>query len=198
VGLPGPYGSNYIGLQIILGSAGLGLKDIVMESIGYTQVENLLAGRVDAAAVFVNNEPVVLAEMGKDTNLISAHDITPMVSAAIIVSDGLVGSDPGLVERFARAVTRASEHVLARREEAMGMLRRYVPTLTDENLAINTKVLLASLDLWTDGDTGKHGLGYTSREDWQKSIDALAALGVLKSRVRPEDCYTDRFIPRGR
>jgi NitT/TauT family transport system substrate-binding protein len=65
VGIPGPYGSNYIGLQIILGSAGLGLKDIQVESIGYTQVENLLAGRVDAAAVFVNNEPVVLAEMGK-------------------------------------------------------------------------------------------------------------------------------------
>jgi hypothetical protein len=69
-----------------------------------------------------------------------------------------------------------------------------VPTLTDENLAINTKVLLASLDLWTDDDTAKNGLGYTSNEDWQKSIAALTSLGMLKKRVRPEECYTDRFI----
>jgi NitT/TauT family transport system substrate-binding protein len=194
VGIPGPYGSNYIGLQIILGSAGLGMKDIVMESIGYTQVENILAGRVDAASVFVNNEAVVLAEMGKETNLIAAHDITPMVSAAIITSDGLIEKDPVLVERFVRAVTRASEYVLAHRGEVMGLLRKHVPTLTGENIAINTKVLLASLDLWTDDDTERNGLGYTSKEDWEKSIRALAVLGMLKTRVSPEECYTDRFI----
>jgi NitT/TauT family transport system substrate-binding protein len=198
VGLPGPYGSNYIGLQIILGSAGLGLKDIQAESIGYTQVENILAGRIDAAAVFVNNEPVVLAEMGEETNLISAHDITPMVSAAVIASDGLIGKDPALVQRFVRAVTRASDFVLGRRGEVMGMLRKHVPTLTDENIDINTKVLLASLDLWTDDDTARNGLGFTSKEDWVKSIDALMSLGMVKKRVGPEECYTDRFILRPR
>jgi putative riboflavin transport system substrate-binding protein len=194
VGMPVPYGSNYIGLQIILGSAGLGLKDIKAESIGYTQVESVLAGRVDAAAIFVNNEPVVLAEMGREINLISAHDITPMVSAAVIASESLIGKDPELVRRFVRAVTRAGEYVLDRRGEVVGTLRKHVPTLTDEKLAINTKVLLASLDLWTDDDTAKNGLGYTSSEDWQKSIAALAALGMLKKQVRPEECYTDRFI----
>jgi NitT/TauT family transport system substrate-binding protein len=196
VGMPVPYGSNYIGLQIILGSAGLGLKDIKAESIGYTQVESVLAGRVDAAAIFINNEPVVLAEMGKEILLIRAHDITPMVSAAVIASDALIGKDPELVRRFVRAVTRASEHVLDRRGEVVDMLRKHVPTLTDENVAINTKVLLASLDLWTDGDTEKNGLGYTSNEDWGKSIAALKALGMLKTPVRPEECYTDRFIAR--
>jgi NitT/TauT family transport system substrate-binding protein len=196
VGLPVPYGSNYIGLQIILGSAGLGLKDIKAESIGYTQVESILADRVDAAVIYVNNEPVVLAEMGKEVNLIKAHDVTPMVSAAVIASDALVGKDPELVRRFVRAVTRASEYVLDRREEVVGMLRKYVPTLTDDNLAVNTKVLLASLDLWTDDDTEANGLGYTSNDDWAKSISALAALGMLKARVGPEDCYTDRFIVR--
>jgi NitT/TauT family transport system substrate-binding protein len=198
VGLPGPYGSNYIGLQIILGSAGLGLRDIKAESIGYTQVESILAGRVDAAAIFVNNEPVVLAEMGKEINLIRAHSITPMVSAAVITSDGLIKNDPALVQRFVRAVTKASGYVLRNRGEVMGMLRRHVPTLSDENIAINTKVLMASLELWTDEDTGRNGLGYTSKEDWEKSIEALIGLGMATKRVRPEDCYTDRFIARER
>jgi NitT/TauT family transport system substrate-binding protein len=198
VGLPGPYGSNYIGLQIILGSAGLGLEDIEAESIGYTQVESILTGRVDAAAVFVNNEPVVLAEMGEETNLIGAHDITPMVSAAVIASDRLIGKDPALVGRFVKAVTRASDFVLGQRGEVMSVIRKHVPTLTDENIAVNTKVLLASIALWTDVDTGRNGLGYTSKEDWEESIDALMALGMLKTRVGSEECYTDRFIVRPR
>jgi NitT/TauT family transport system substrate-binding protein len=121
-----------------------------------------------------------------------------MVSAAVIASDGLIGKDPALVRRFVRAVTRASEFVLVHRGEVMGILRKYVPTLTDENAAINTKVLLASLDLWTDDDTVRNGLGYTSKEDWTKSIDALLALGMVKKPVGPEECYTDRFILRAR
>ena len=194
VGMPGPYGSNYIGLQILLAGAGLGLKEIRAESIGYTQVESLLAGRVDAAAVFINNEPVVLAEMGKEVNLIETYRVTPMVSAAVIVSDALIGKNPDLVEWFVRAVTNASAYVLANRSAVMGMLKKHVPTLTDENAGINTKVLLASLELWTDEDTERHGLGYTSDRDWEESIETLLSLGIVKKRLKPGDCFTGRFI----
>jgi nuclear transport factor 2 (NTF2) superfamily protein len=76
----------------------------------------------------------------------------------------------------------------------MGMLKKHVPTLTDENAGINTKVLLASLELWTDEDTERNGLGYTSDRDWEESIDALLSLGIVKKRLKPGDCFTGRFI----
>jgi len=59
IGIPGPYGSSFIGLQILLAHAGIGLDAVDVKYIGYTQIESLLSGKVDAAVVFINNEAVV-------------------------------------------------------------------------------------------------------------------------------------------
>jgi NitT/TauT family transport system substrate-binding protein len=195
VGTPGPYGSNYIGLQVLLHDAGMGLADIDLEFIEYTQVESLLADRVDAAVVFINNEPVVLQSMGREVNLIEAYRVTPMVSAAIITGERLAERRPDLVRRFVRAVTRAGEFTLSHREEVMPLLRKHVPTLTEKNMEINRRVLIASLDLWVDEDIERYGLGYTTREDWRRAIDALHELGMIEKRPTPEECFTNGFLP---
>ncbi len=194
IGLPGPYGSSYIGLQMLLSHAGIAPGEVDIKYIGYTQIESLLAGRVDAAVVYVNNEAAVLRDMGYSVNLIEAYRITPMVSAAIITSDSLIRSHPDLVRRFVRAVVRASEYALNNKDQVMELLRKSIPTLTDENLDINKKVLMESMKLWQDTDIEGNGLGYTTREDWQKSIDQLLQLGLIRKKIRPEECYTDRFL----
>ncbi len=194
IGLPGPYGSSYIGLQILLAHAGLCFDEVDIKYIGYTQIESLLAGRVDSAVVYVNNEAAVLRDMGYSVNLIEAYRITPMVSAAIITRDSLIKSNPDLVRRFVRAVVRASEFALNNKDQVMELLKKSIPTLTDKNLDINKKVLMESMKLWQDTDIEDNGLGYTTREDWQKSIDQLLQLGLVKKKIRPEECYTDRFL----
>lgn len=194
VGTPGPYGSNYIGLQVLLHDAGMKLEDIDLEFIEYTQVESLLTNRVDAAVVFINNEPVVLRDMGKDVNLIEAYRVTPMVSASVIVGERLMKERPDLVIRFTRAVSRASNFILQNREEVLPLLKPHVPTLTESNMDINRKVLFASLDLWVDEDIEKHGLGYTTEADWKQAIDALFELGMIDRRIDPGQCFTNRFL----
>ena len=194
VGTPAPYGSNYIGLQILLQSGGMTTKDIDLSFIGYTQIESLLVGRVDASVVFINNEPVVLRDMGHRVKVIEAYTVTSMVSAAVIAGERLIKKDPDLVRRFVLAVSRASRYALRNRESTIDLLKKHVPTLTDENIDINRKVLYESMKLWVDSDIEKHGMGYTSKEDWEKSVDTMLTLGLIEARVEPEGCYTNEFI----
>lgn len=194
IGVPAPYGSNYIGLRLLLASVGLEISDVNIQVIGYTQVESLVSGKVDAVTVFVNNEPFVLKDMGIDINIIPVYQITPMVSAAIITSDTLIEKNPDLVERFIRAVSNASYYALENKNGVMDLIKDYIPTLSGSNLEINRKVLFASFDLWEDEETEKYGIGYSSREDWLQAIKALKELKMIKKDISPEDCYTDRFI----
>jgi NitT/TauT family transport system substrate-binding protein len=195
IGTPGPYGSNYIGLQVLLRSAGMGLEDIDLSYIEYTQVESLLAGRVDAAVVFINNEPVVLRSMDREVNLIEAYRVTPMVSAAVIVGEKTLGRYPDRVRRFVRAVTRASSYILENRAEVLPLLKPHIPTLTESNLDINQQVLFASLELWVDEDIERFGLGYTTEEDWRQAIDTLHALGLISRKPSTKECFTNEFLP---
>lgn len=193
VGTPGPYGANYTGLQILLNGAGLTLKDIGLEFIGYTQVESLIAGKVDAAVVFINNEPIVLENMGRELNLIPAYTATPMVSAAIITSERYIEKKPDLVRRFVRSVVRGSRYALDHKDEALELMKDYIPTLTKENREINDKVLRASMELWVDKDIERYGLGSTTLEDWEQSIEIMYTLGMIKKKISPQECFTNEF-----
>jgi NitT/TauT family transport system substrate-binding protein len=198
VGTPGPYGSNYFGLLVLLQDAGMTLEDIDLHFIGYTQVESLLSGKVDASVVFVNNEPVVLRDNGYSVRVIEAYKVTPMVSASIIAGESLIRNDPELVKRFVRAVSRASEYALEDPDSALRLMRKHIPTLTEANMEINRKVLLSSMALWVDDDIEKHVLGYTSKEDWERSIEMMRSLGLIEKEIDPEGCYTNEFIVTNR
>jgi hypothetical protein len=55
-------------------------------------------------------------------------------------------------------------------------------------------VLLASLELWVDEDIRFQGLGYTTRSDWESSIETMHTLGLIQSKIPADDCFTNRFI----
>src|SRR5438094_5990955 len=49
IGVPGRYGATYVGLLAALHAAGLRPSDVKIQTIGYTQVESVATGKVDAA-----------------------------------------------------------------------------------------------------------------------------------------------------
>lgn len=100
VGVPGRFGANYAGLTAILNVSGMSEDDIRLESIGFAAPDVICAGGVDAAAVYVNNEPFQIqrrAERGECGD-ISAVTVLPVSDYGDIVSNGLVTNEATIAD----------------------------------------------------------------------------------------------------
>ncbi len=79
IGIPGRYGSSWIMLQALLGSAGLTPDDVeIIEYSDFGQGAAVAQGAVDAATGFANNEPVVLERSGTEVFVLHVDDVTAL------------------------------------------------------------------------------------------------------------------------
>lgn len=106
VGIPGRFGASYSGLTTLLQSAGLSESDIELDEIGFHAPEVFCLGVVDAAVVYVNNEPLQIrhralaGECGSvtDVDVISVASQADLVSNGIIVSRELLEGNPQKIQ----------------------------------------------------------------------------------------------------
>ena len=69
VGIPGRFGASYSGLTTLLSSAGLSETDVEVNEIGFNAPEVFCLGVVDAAIVYVNNEPLQIRNLAQAGNV---------------------------------------------------------------------------------------------------------------------------------
>ncbi|MDX1662976.1 MAG: ABC transporter substrate-binding protein [Candidatus Promineifilaceae bacterium] len=186
VGLPGFFGATYAGYAGLLSAAGLPLEAVNAEEIGFTQVEALLAGQVDAVVGYVNNEPVQLLEQGVDVDVLYVADYVDLVANGIITNETVIADEPELVGHFVRATLRGLADTLADPEEAYEISKLYVEGLDDSRM----NVLAASLPLW-EAET----LGVTDPASWEQTEAVLLEMRLLDAPVEElEAAYTNRFV----
>jgi NitT/TauT family transport system substrate-binding protein len=189
VGIPVTFGASYIGWRALAEAVGLAEKDVTLEPIGYTQLANLTEGRVDAAVVYANNEPVQLEQMGYEFVQFEVADYATLVSNGIITNEKTLQENPDLARAFARAFLKGLEDTLADPDAAFDICRKYVEGL-DENEAVQRAVLDASLEYWR-GDP----LGMSDPDAWQKTADVMLDAGLLSTAVDVEQAFTNDYLP---
>lgn len=162
IGVPGKFGSTYVGLLALLHAANLTENDVRLETIGFTQVSALKSGHVDAVMGYTNNEPLQLRRLGMAVRTFDVPNYQPMVSNGIVTTEKTLSSDSKMVHAFVQATIKGLNYVLANPSDAIQISKSFIPNM---NLTEATDELTATLPIWKGN--GQHPLGYNDLATWQ-------------------------------
>jgi len=190
VGIPGLYGASYIGWQALLSAAAIQANDVKLVSIGYTQVESMVAGQVDAAVVYAMNEPVQLRQQGFQVSVIEVADYVDFVSNGLITNEKTIKEHPELVRSVVRAITRGLADTLNDPDDAFAICRKHVPGVDDVSAPLQRAVLQEALGFWRADKPGQ-----SDPAAWKTSVDFMRQIGMIETELDPTTCYTNQFVP---
>jgi NitT/TauT family transport system substrate-binding protein len=189
IGLPGLFGANYIGLRALLNEAGLEEDDVILDSIGFNQVEALATDQEQAVVIYTNNESIQLAALGYDINLIRVADYLQLASNGLITNEATIANNPDLVRRMTQAISRGLADVLADPDRAFEVSKKYVENLDQADQAIQRDVLEASIAFWE-----AEQLGYIAPQAWENMQAILLDMELLSQPLDLKQAYTNEFI----
>jgi len=190
LGLPGLYGASYIGAIAMLDAAGLKETDVIFDSIGYNQVEMLMADKDDAVVIYVANEPVQLEKLGAEINVFKASDAMDLVANGIITNEKTLKENPELVRAVVTATLKGLEYAGQHPEEAYEICKKYVENLAEADQEVQMQVLLRSIELWQ-----AERMGYSEPAAWENMQRILLQMGLLSSELDLTAAYDNSFIP---
>jgi len=188
VALPGPFGANYVGLRALMGKVGLQESDIILESVGFTQVEVLATDTSEVIVVYSANEPVQLIAQGYDLDVILVSDYVDLVSNGLITNEITLAEDPELIERFVSSVMKGIQFSVENPEEAFQICLKFVEGLEDADQEVQYQVLLASQELYQTDP-----YGYSQPEAWENMQQVLLQMGLMKKEIDLDEAYTNDF-----
>ncbi len=188
VALPGLFGANYVGLRALLGEVGLQESDLILESVGFTQVEVLAADASEVIVGYSANEPVQLKALGYDLDVILVSDYLNLVSNGLITNEITLAEDPDLVKRMVSAALKGIQFAVENPEEAFQICFKYVEGLEEADQAVQFEVMQASLELYQTDP-----YGYSPPEAWENMQEVLLQMGLMKKEIDLESAYTNEF-----
>lgn len=194
VGIPGPFGASYIGLLALLKAGGLTESDLgELRSIGFTAPENICTHKVEAAVVYIVNEPLTIEQQCMKVNVIKVSDYATLVSNGLITNEQTIRDHPDLVRSMIRAIQRGLVDVIADPDAAFEVsVKNYVKDLPQDQYATQRQVLYNSVELWRSDKFGQ-----TTPAAWQATQDILIQTGLLKAPLADlSACYNMSFLPQ--
>jgi NitT/TauT family transport system substrate-binding protein len=193
VGVPGLYGASYIGLRALLKAGDLTESDLgELKSISFTAPASICEGVVEAAVVYIVNEPIKIREQCTEVNIIRVSDYATLVSNGLITNEKTIRDNPDLVRGMVRAIQRGLADTLADPDAAFTIsVPKYVPDLSEDEYATERQVLQNSLDLWRSDR-----LGQTDPAAWEATQEILLETGLLAAPLdNLAACYNMDFLP---
>lgn len=190
IGIPGLYGASYIGFRALLAAADLTENNIDLRSIGFTQVESLVTDQVDAAVIYLANEPVVLRSQGYEVNVIQVNDYLELVANGLVTNEETIENDPQMVTAFIEALLHGLADTSDNPDEAYEISKAYVENLADQDRAVQSEILAESIKLWQSEEPG-----YSQPAGWINMQDVLLDMGLLTEPLNLDKAFTNELLP---
>jgi len=190
VGIPSRNGANYIGLKAILYANKIDESKVNLQEIGFSQVQSVQQGKVDAGIGYLNNEPVQLRAQGVDVDVLRVVDVYNLPSAGIVTSEKMLADHPDTVRAFLRAMIAGMRDTQADPKGAFATVLQIVPEAA-KSADVQQQVLAATIDL--SGDPAKYGT--IDPAAWTRMATFMKETALVKGGPKPEEMYTTKFLP---
>lgn len=137
VGVPGRFGASYSGVVALLAANGMTELDIQLEPIGFNAPDVVCAGQIDAATIYLNNEPLQIQQRidandcGNITSLtvLPVGDVADIVSNGIVTNEMMINENPDSVRAVVAAFDQALLDVITNPAETYLISLKYVENL---------------------------------------------------------------------
>lgn len=190
VGIPGLYGASYIGFRALLQAGGLTEANVDLRSIGFNQVEAITTHQIDAAVIYLANEPVVLESQGNAIDVIRVSDYLQLVSNGLVTSEAALARDPEATAAFIDALLHGITDTVANPSEAYEISKKYIESLDDSESAVQRKILAESIKLWQTEPPG-----FSEPAGWINMQAVLLDMGLLTQPLELDQAFTNDFLP---
>lgn len=192
VGLPGFFGASYIGLRALLATAGLGEFDVLLTPIGFTAPEVMCARDVEAAAVYIANEPLTIAKDCYEVRVIEISDYANLVSNGLVTNEETLEESPELVAAMIRAILHGVADTIEDPDAAFDLsVSTYVSDLPEDQYETQQQVLLNSVELWRSDQPGM-----TAPDAWELTQEILVDAELMEAPLDDlAAAYTNEFVP---
>lgn len=183
IGTPGKYGSSWVMLQALLGSANLTTDNVtVVEYPDFGQGTALQQGQVDAATGFTNNEPIQAQLAGTPVNVLHVDQVIALPGPGLIASTSTIAAKAPAIRAFIQATLRAMREIQADPSKGLDASIAAVPDLGQDR-ATQQAILQATVDTWAFPGRGASTYGTIDPASWTATIQYLTKLGLVASPV---------------
>ena len=174
--------------RTMLGCAGIAEDEIQLINVGYSTMQALLAGNVDAVGAFRNFEPIQAELEGRDPIFFpqEAYCIPATYELILVVHPDLVADRGEELAVFLRALSRGIERTTSEPVAAFAAFLDAYPDLDDE---LNRRSFEATLPLYADG--ARHD----DADVWSAMRDYLADNGLIGEQLPLEELFTESMLP---
>jgi NitT/TauT family transport system substrate-binding protein len=189
IGIPMLSGASYIGFRALLSSAGLKESDVILEVIGFNQVEAVAAGQNQAAVVYAANEPIQLRNLGYPVDVIRVADYVELAANGLITNETILRQNPDLVRRMVQATLKGIIWAAEHPDDTYEICKKFVETLAQADQVVQKEVLNTSISFWQVASPGRSDL-----LAWENMHKVLLEMGLLQQSLELSQAFTNEFV----